>query len=167
MNTIIVYSSQTGFTKQYAQWMSETLECPYKPLKEVSDAMLKNHDCIIYGGWIMGNMIMGLDKFRLKQVPSAVFAVGSIPAYDEVVRQVKEQNHMDDTPFFYLEGGIRMEKLNFIQKSMLKMLGKSLAKKENCTRQEKFMVDVLGTSFDHSSKEQIENVVRWYGGRGK
>ena len=164
MNTIIVYSSQTGFTKQYAQWMSETLECQYKPLREVSDAMLKKYDCIIYGGWIMGNRIMGLDKFRLKQVPSAVFAVGSTPAYDEVVCLVKEQNHIDDTPFFYLEGGSLMEKLNFIQKSMLKMLRKSLTKKESCTRQEKFMADMLGTSFNHSSKKQIDNLIQWYGG---
>ncbi|MCI5621375.1 MAG: flavodoxin domain-containing protein [Lachnospiraceae bacterium] len=162
MNTIIVYSSQTGFTKQYAQWLGEALDCPYKSQGEVSDAELKEYDCIIYGGWIMGNSIMGLDKFRTKHVPTSIFAVGATPAYDEVICVVKEQNHVDDTPFFYLEGGIRMEKLKFIQKSMLKMLGKSLTKKENATRQEKFMAEKLGTSFDHSSKKQIENLVQWY-----
>ena len=32
---------------------------------------------------------------------------------------------------------------------------KQVAKKENKTRQEIFMVENLGTSFDHSSKDQI------------
>ena len=34
MKTLITYSSQTGFTKKYATWLSEELKADCIPLKE-------------------------------------------------------------------------------------------------------------------------------------
>lgn len=155
MQTIVIYNSKTGFTKQYAQWIAEALNCSCKPLKNVSAAELQDFDKIIFGGWIMGNMIMGLDKLRGMAKPAAVFAVGSTPAYEEVIAQINEQNKMDGVPLFYMEGGFHFEELGFAQKMLLKALKKSTAKKENRDRQGDFMVQALGTSFDHTDREQI------------
>ena len=115
MKTIVIYNSKTGFTKQYANWIAEALSCPCEPLKSVSAAELQGFDKIIFGGWIMGNMIMGLDKLRGMAVPAAVFAVGSTPPYEEVIAQINEQNKMGGTPLFYMEGGFRFEELGFFQ----------------------------------------------------
>lgn len=155
MKTIVIYNSKTGFTKQYAKWISEALSCPCKPLKSVSAAELDDFDKIIFGGWVMGNMIMGLDKLRKMATPAIVFAVGATPAFEEVIAQINEQNKMDGTPLFYLEGGFRYEELGFAQKMLLKTLKKSIAKKENRNCQEDFMAQVLTTSFDHTDCKQI------------
>lgn len=64
MKTIIIYESGTGFTEQYAKWISEALDCECKKLKKVSPSELKEFDRIVFGGWIIGGGIMGLEKMR-------------------------------------------------------------------------------------------------------
>ena len=36
MKTIVIYNSKTGFTKRYAEWISEALSCECVELKEAS-----------------------------------------------------------------------------------------------------------------------------------
>jgi menaquinone-dependent protoporphyrinogen IX oxidase len=161
MNVIIVYQSHTGFTEQYAKWLADTLCCSCKPLKRISGAELQDYDRVIFGGWIMGNIIMGLDKLCKMTVPYAVFAVGSTPPYNEVIEEIKKQNRIGGIPLFYMEGGFRFEQLAFPQKVLLKALRKTTSKKEKRSRQEDFLVQRLGTSFDHSGKEQITALIEY------
>ena len=87
MKTIIIYESGTGFTEQYAKWISEALDCECKKLKKVSPSELKEFDRIIFGGWIMGGGIMGLEKIRSIKKPFAVFMFHG--AYDVPVQHLK------------------------------------------------------------------------------
>lgn len=160
MNTIVIYESKTGFTAQYAQWIAEELGCESVSLKQITKENLNQYDKIIFGGRIMANMIMGLDKLSgMTSNLTAVFAVGATPAYEEVIQAIKTQNKLSDVSFFYMEGGFHFEQLGFAQQILLKTLKKSVAKKENPSRQEAFMAQALGTSFDHSEKNQIYPLV--------
>lgn len=156
MNKLVTYTSSTGFTKQYANWIAKELKAEVKELKKVKASEIEQYECIIYGGWIMGNMIMGLDKIK-KMNPKnlVVFAVGATPDSHTIREGIKTQNHLEDIPFYYFEGGFRFEQLNFMVRMMLKTLKKSTAKKENKTEQELYMEKVLGTSFDHADKKYI------------
>lgn len=160
MNTVVIYQSSTGFTRQYALWMAEELKCRAVSLKETSGKEIENADLVIFGGWVMGGIISGLDKMR-KRKPKrlAVFAVGCTPMDIADIAAIKAQNHLNEVSFFYMPGGFRFEKLNFIVKGMLKTLKKSAAKKEMKTAQEQFMADVLGTSFNYSDRKYIEPFV--------
>lgn len=162
MNRIVVYQSETGFTRQYAEWIGAALGCEAKPLKHISPQELKKYEGVIFGGWIMGNMIMGLEKIR-KVMPCdfIVFAVGVSPKSDVLIREIKEQNKLGNTPFFYLEGGFRQEQLGVVKRMMLKMVKKSVLKKENKTEQDLFMARALGTSFDHSDETFILPLVNF------
>ena len=65
---IVIYTSKRGSTKQYAEWIAEDLGCEALPLSEIKtsgrDAFnLYEYDCIIYGGWIRGSVIVNFDKF--------------------------------------------------------------------------------------------------------
>lgn len=62
-------------------------------------------------------------------------------------------------PLFCMVGGFRFEELGFAKKMLLKALKKVVAKKENRSRQEDFMAQALGTSFDHATQEQIHPLV--------
>ncbi|WP_172135063.1 flavodoxin domain-containing protein [Adlercreutzia sp. ZJ473] len=163
MGTIVIYSSNTGFTEQYALELSERLSCPCVSLKKLGKAELGAYDRIIFGGWVMGNAIMGLDKLRDIATPDAVFAVGCTPPFEEVVASIREQNKLADTPLFYLEGGLRLDKLGLPQRMILKAVKKSTAKKSDRDRQGDFMVEMLGTSFDHSDKAQLEPLAEYAG----
>ncbi len=160
MKRLVVYQSSTGFTAKYAAWIAEALSCEAKELKRVKIQEVAECDCIIFGGWIMGGMIMGLDKIQ-KMNPKhlVVFAVGASSDSEEVRNNLRTQNHLEQTPFYYFEGGLAFEKMGFFPKMMLKMVKKSVAKKENKTPQEQEMEKLFAGSFDHSDIVKIESLV--------
>ena len=43
MKSIVIYYSQTGFTKQYAQWISEAAGCECVPLKKAGKIKLADY----------------------------------------------------------------------------------------------------------------------------
>lgn len=160
MRRIVVYTSSTGFTKKYANWIAEALRCEAKSFKDVSKDEIQEADTVIYGGWIMGNTIVGLDKARkLCSDKLVVFAVGSSPAGEEIIEAIKKQNNIGEMPCFYMEGGFAFDKLGFMKKMMLNMVKKAVTKKENKTEQDLFMEKALGNSFDHSNKKYIQPLV--------
>ena len=152
MKTIVIYQSATGFTKQYAEWIAEELGTNVFDMKYVSSRDVTEADRVIFGGWIMGNMINGLEL--------VIFAVGSTPQTLVNAEEIKAVNHIQpEESFYYMVGGFRFDKLNFMVKGMLKALKKQAEKKENKTPQEQYMADKLGTSFDLSDRSFINDLV--------
>lgn len=165
MKSVVIYKSKTGFTRQYAQWIAEALSCEALPMNKVNMNSIREYDTIIYGGWILGGMVMGLDKVRKMQPKQLViFATGASVPCDITEQGIKEASHIDNEPFFYMEAGFRFEQLGFFKKMMLKMVKKSVAKKENKTEQDQYMEKVLGTSFDNSNKTNINPLVEYVQG---
>lgn len=164
MNTIVVYESKTGFTERYAGWAAESLGCECIPLREATREKLAGYDRVIFGGWIMANMISGLPKFReMAPSPAAVYAVGASPAFEEVLKQIREQNQLEEIPLFYFEGGIDLDRLGFVQRMMLKMMKKMTEKKKEMTRQEAAIVQLLAGSFDHTDRGQMGEMLAFLG----
>ena len=62
-NSIVIYTSKRGSTKQYAEWIAEDLGCEALPLSDAGGLDLHGYDCVIYGGWIRGSGIVDFDKF--------------------------------------------------------------------------------------------------------
>lgn len=157
MKTIVVYESKTGFTRQYALWIAERCGCKTIEAKKLTAQTLRSYERVVFGGWVMGNSIVGLDKLlALNPANAVIFAVGSSPQTEEVEKAIREANNLANTPFFYLEGGFRFDELPLLFRIMLKTIKRVVSKKENQTEQEKHMAKILGTSFDHSDKKQIE-----------
>jgi menaquinone-dependent protoporphyrinogen IX oxidase len=160
MSALVIYQSETGFTKKYAEWIGTALDCEVKPMKQVNEQMIASYDYVIFGGWIMGNMVVGLDKIRKMPVKElCVFGVGSSRESKENKDALIQMNHLSNLPFYYMEGGFHFEKLGFIKKSILKMIKKSISKKENKTEQDLYMQEILGTSFDYSNINNTKELV--------
>ena len=60
MNTIVIYKSKYGSTKQYAQWIAEELDCEAVDAKTVKDDDLLKYDNIVYGGGLYAEVINGV-----------------------------------------------------------------------------------------------------------
>lgn len=148
MKAIVIYESNTGFTRQYAEWIADSIGCPCRAVKETGAQELTGIDTVIFGGWVMGNNIVGLDKIKKLAAPAIVFAVGASEPEEAITAAILGQNQLGDAAFFYLQGGFRFDKLSFLQRSMLKMVKKTVEKKENPTKQDLDMAQMLGTSFD-------------------
>ena len=131
MKILVLYTSSTGFTQKYAQWIGEALKAEVKEAKKINQTEIERYDCIIYGGWIMGNMIMGLDKIvKMNPKKLYVFAVGSSKEDENVIKTIKEQNKLGDTPTYYFEGGFKFNELGFFKKMVLKMVKKPTVKQK-------------------------------------
>ena len=59
----IVYTSNTGFTKRYAQKLSEITQIP---LYELNDKSLKKGSKVVYLGWLMAGQLKGYKKAKRK-----------------------------------------------------------------------------------------------------
>ena len=123
MNTIVIYNGDTGFTKQYAEWISGELGCSCISAARAKEQNLKSYDSVIYGGSLFANMIKGWDKFSKEGLPDPVlFAVGFSDDSPQLRTQIKEQNHLSSLPLFYMKGGLRLEQLGFIKRAMIKKI---------------------------------------------
>ena len=125
MKILVTYQSKTGFTKKYAQWISEKLNSDIKELKKVNNHDILNYDLIIHGGWVMGGKIKGLNKIKkLNPKKLIVFGVGYTPKKEVDIKQLIEFNMLGDIPFFYFEGGTNPKKMGFIGRTIVKMVTK-------------------------------------------
>lgn len=157
---IVIYQSSTGFTKRYAKWIAEELNCRAVSVKDMAAEDIAGSDTVIFGGWIMGNGIVGYDKVKDKEVRNLiVFAVGMSPRSEEISKEIIKVNHLGETPFFYLPGGLQLDKLNFFIRFMLKQLRKSIVRKAEKSEQESYMERALGTNFDISDRKYIQELV--------
>lgn len=123
MKTIVIYSSETGFTQRYAQWIAETLGCEAVSWKEIAQEKIKEYDRVIYGGSLVAAHIAHWNKMSsFKPEQTIVFAVGMTPDSEEYKQEIKKANALSDVPFYYFRGGVNYEKLGFFKRNLLKKI---------------------------------------------
>lgn len=137
MKTIVIYKSNTGYTEQYANMLSEALSCDCVSLKEVGKVNLGDYGTVIYGGGVRASRITGI-KSIIKRVPThdqqnlLIFAVGANGPSERNTEELRAKNLTEnnvDYPLFYMQGGFDPDKLNFALKMMLNGISKNLSKK--------------------------------------
>ncbi len=166
---VLVYTSHTGFTKQYAHWIQEELNCHTLEMKEASLAALKPYDIIIYGGGMHANRVNGMNRF-LKQYPEfkhkdvIIFATGATPmdAYEEI-KQFERLNIPQDSniPFFYFHSGMNYADMKGVDKLMMNSFRWVLNRKKQKNAVEEGTLNAIQSSYDHSNKAYIDPLVRY------
>ena len=63
MRTLILYTSKTGNTKKYAEDIAQAVNGDVFPLKKYKWKDVGDYDSIVFGGWVMGGKIQGIDDF--------------------------------------------------------------------------------------------------------
>lgn len=140
MKVLVTYQSKTGFTKKYAEWISEELNADLLDIKSVNQGKIQEYDLIIHGGWIMAGMINGLNKIRgLNPKKLIVFGVGFTPKDKVDTKQMIETNKLGEVPFFYYDGGTNPKKMGFFGRLIVKMVTKEkVTFKDNTKKEEIF-----------------------------
>ena len=170
MKTVVVYKSKTGFTKKYAEYISETLECPLYDYKSSKNVDLDDYDVVIYGGSLYASGILGLKKFkeRIKDQELIVFAVGATPPKEgldeELIKSNFSEEERKNVKFFYMRGGFDFGSLNLIDKLLMKTMKKSILKKdpEERTPDEKGMLNAFDNPVDFTNRKKIQPLVDYY-----
>ena len=172
MKTLVIYTSQTGFTKKYAEWIAGKLHADVitsDEFKKRSDDSLKEYGTIIYGGWASMGKIVKADLFYTrargwKNKRLAVYCVGAADADEpnmiESMKKVVPEDLRSTIVSFYCPGGLNYEKMNLYSKMMMKTYAAMLKKDES----KKELGELCSHSFDHSDPFYIEPIVSWANG---
>ncbi len=169
MKTIVIYNSQTGFTKRYAEWIAEAAGADCIALAAAKRKSMEGYEAIVFGGWACAGSISKLrwfkgnmDKWAGKKL--IVFCVGGSPIENPEVEPALKHNFTESewkrVSVFYCPGGFDYEKMPASSKLMMKMFLKTLHAKKNKTEAEQEMIKMISASYDISDKEYIEPILR-------
>lgn len=161
----IVYTSNTGYTAQYAGLLGKRTGLPVYSLAEAG-AKLPAGNCVIYLGWLMAGKVQGYAKAAKHYRVAAVCGVG-MGATGSQLADVRKANSLgDELPLFTLQGGFDMGKLKGVYKLMMlvmaKTVGKSLADKQDRTAEEDQMLHLLTQGGSCVSEENLQPVLDWF-----
>lgn len=123
---IIVYSSNTGYTEQYAKMLGKALDIPSYKLGNVP----KCHSGadVIYLGWLFAGNIIGYKKCAKRYKVRCVAGVGMSPPAAELSDGLRATEKIPSgVPVFYLQGGFNMAKLQGPLKLIMKIKCKEIA----------------------------------------
>lgn len=166
MKTLVVYTSQTGFTKRYAEWIAEKTKADLFDLKDVQGKdgdFFDAYDAIVYAGWCMAGKLVKLNWFldkvpRLKGRKLAAVAVGASPNESPDVaaamKNILPDEHRQYVKVFYCQGGIDYEKMKLPSKLMMRLFASSLKKSKDEKMRE--MGSLIDHSYDISDIRYIE-----------
>ncbi|MBQ3561306.1 MAG: hypothetical protein IJM98_02695 [Oscillospiraceae bacterium] len=157
----IVYTSNTGFTKRYAEMFGEkTGLCVYS-MEEAKTRLEKGTE-IIYFGWLMAGSVAGYKKAAKLYDIKAVCGVclGTTGSQMENVR--KNCKLSDSVPAFTVQGGMDHAKLKGGYGFGIKMLTKFMARKKKRTAGEDAMLELLIKGGDYVCEENLAGIFDWY-----
>lgn len=165
MINAIVYSSNTGFTAQYAELISKRIGLPAHEFSEAKHT-LREGTRIIYLGWLKAGKIVGLNKAAKLFNVRAVCGVGIAPT-GSMLSEVRKVNSLPEyLPVFTLQGGLNMSKLHGINKLALsavsKTLIKTLSENENRTSEENDTLEMLLHGGSCVSVDNLLDLFNWY-----
>ena len=163
--TAIVYTSNTGYTAEYAHLLGQGTGLPVYALSEAS-GKLKSGEAIVYLGWLMAGKVQGYGKAAKRYSICAVCGVG-MGATGSQMEDVRKTNALPTgLPLFTLQGGFDMAKLHGIYKFMMsvmaKTVGKRLAAKADRTAEEDRMLELLTHGGSCVREEHLKDVLAWY-----
>ena len=169
MKTIVIYTSQTGFTKRYAKWIAKAAGADCLELSAAKKKDLASYEAIIFGGWACAGSIHKISWFKKNINKWAdkkliAFCVGGSPASNPEIKTALEKNFTESerkkVRAFYCPGGFRYEKMPVLSRLMMKMFIKTLKSKKHKTKEEKIMIKMISSSYDISDKKYIEPILQ-------
>ncbi|UNT94344.1 flavodoxin domain-containing protein [Allobaculum sp. Allo2] len=96
MKTPVIYSSQTGFTKRYANWIASAAHADCLDVSAASTEDLSQYEAIVFGSWISGGYLHDLHwlKDNLPTCPDQkriLYIVGASPSENEEVKRLRKK----------------------------------------------------------------------------
>lgn len=163
-NTIIIYRSKTGFSRRYAQWLAEDLDCRAVPYRDRNQAGWADYGTVILAGGLYAGQMAGL-KWLEKQLPRlrgkrvAALAVGCAPMDFPGLPESMEKlfGPLPQVRGFYCQGGLDYEHMGAVDRAMMAALRAMLRGKPESAA----MLEGISRSFDAAKREYLAPIRAW------
>ena len=154
----IVYLTNTGSTRRYAEMISDITGLPAFALNEAG-GRLRLNDRVFYLGWVLQGRIRGYNRAAVRYHIVGACAVGITPDTDDIAKEIKQKTGITDPRIkvFYARGIFDMEKLNPIHRLLMSGVLKRL--KEEGKEQD--TIELLESGGDYVSADNIKTAADW------
>lgn len=159
MMQAIVYESNSGFTKQYAEMLGEAVGIPALPLVRAVSEVPRGSD-IFFLGWVCGGKISGLPVAAKRYSVAGAAAVGIVYPHPAIEDELVKANNLS-CPLFYLQGGVDPKKLGYFKRKILSMIAQNIERAENKTAADWDLADTLRLGGSYVSPANLEPVIAW------
>ena len=172
MNSIIIYGSHYGTTKQYAEELSKRTNIEavsFQKLNQIND-----YNNIIYLGGLYAGGVLGMSKTlkKLNEISNKniiIITVGLADPTDEInvnnirnnIKNLISREILKKARIFHLRGGIDYSKLNFAHKTMMKLLYSAVKKlpKEKLTGENKAIIETYNKKVNFVDFSSLDNII--------
>ncbi len=151
----VIYESNAGSTKKYAEMLAEKLNIPAFSLKEAKKSVPQGEECVFLG-WVFANKVQGLKMAQKKWKLQCAAAVGMNSEGKKLMEILKEANKTD-VPLFYLRGALDLSRLKWLQKKLLQAIRSDLEKQKKPGTEE--MISILRDGCDFVCEESLSEIL--------
>lgn len=172
MEHIILYGSQYGSTRRYAEKLSEQTGIPAVSYKDAPN--LSSMRTVIYLGGLYAGGILGLKKamrdFSLQDGQKLILVTVGLADPNEPENQDNIRTSLqrqlpaellDRAKIFHLRGGIDYQKLSFGHRTMMKLLYQSLRRTplEKQTAENRALIETYGKQVDFTDFNALGPII--------
>lgn len=172
---VIIYCSQTGFTKRYADWLAEEYGCQATPFKKRKNVDIANADVVIYCSWFHAGGIKGAKWIQgiMSEYPEKQFVVIGCGAYpmpcekwpksdiDEAFEKSLSCSQHANVKCFYCQGGFDFDRLGAPDKVAMRMFFKMLEKKRDEDLRNAEVLETMRDGFDGTNREYLTSAISY------
>ena len=173
MKHIIVYGSQYGNTRRYAEKLSQQTGIPAVDYKDAPN--LSDMKTIVYMGGLYAGGVSGLAKtlrsFSLQDGQKLLLVTVGLADPDKPENRLHIRTSLqkqlpaellERAKIFHLRGGINYQELTFRHQMMMKMLYRFLRKKpyEKRTAEDRALIETYGKQLDFTDLSALEPIVQ-------
>ena len=168
-NTVIIYGSQYGTTKRYAEYLSEMTGIEAVAFKEAKD--IDKYDRVIFMGALYAGSVLGLKNTVSKMSPKqklVIVTVGLVDPNDPenidyIRHSIKERipaDLYDETSIFHLHGAIDYSQLSLKHRMMMAVIHSKLSKmsEEKLNTEAKTILATYGKKEDFVDFKSLEKL---------
>ena len=168
MKTILIYKSNTGYTKKYVDSIERRLvDIEVVPFKKAKWGKLKNYDTIIYGGPLRANKIEGLNKLlnkynKIKDKNIFIFATGIEPVTDSKKEDVIMANGLEyyHVRLYLFPGGMDYSKMSKLTQKLITLGLKASAGKQNLNADD--LISRFKNPIDMTNMDYLDRMIDVY-----
>lgn len=168
---LVLYKSKYGSTKKYVDMLKEEVSCNVSEISSYSFSEEDQYDLIILAGGIYASGISVMKYVRKNQhyfinKDVILLAVGASPYDEKAMNDLKAFNMKNISfhiPMFYGRGAYDESVMNFKDRTLCRLLKKSLSKKDPATFEPwmKALFEADGKSNDWTDKKYLEPLLEY------
>lgn len=166
MRTLILYTSKTGNTKKYAEDIAQAVNGDVFPLKKYKWKDAGDYDSIVFGGWVMGGKIQGIDDFlshydEISDKNILVFSSGMGFVTSESRDRLISGNVLDiyHIRYYQLRGSFDYSKLHFPYNFMINTSLRALRKDPDSAQDLSMVENLKETPLEFYDQQGIDRII--------